>query len=124
MWKKLFQEIDYPAFLAMVFLILLGLLLIYSATLGSTPSKEASIRLVFRQAVWAGISLFLFFFMASIDYRQLPRFSSLIYFLMFLMLVLVLILGKKTSGAQRWFAIGPITIQPSEFAKIMVLITL
>ncbi|MGC9004151.1 MAG: rod shape-determining protein RodA [bacterium] len=124
MWKRLFQEIDYPAFLAMVFLILLGLLLIYSATLGSTPSKEASIRLVSRQAVWAGISLFLFFLMASIDYRQLPRFSSLIYFLMFLMLVLVLILGKKTSGAQRWFAIGPITIQPSEFAKIMVLITL
>jgi rod shape determining protein RodA len=108
----------------MLLLILLGLLLIYSAALGISPSNEASLRLLLRQGIWAVISLLVFFLMIQIDYRQLPRFSSLLYFLMFLMLLSVLLLGKKTSGAQRWFALGPITIQPSEFAKVMILLTL
>jgi rod shape determining protein RodA len=124
MWKRLLREIDYPSFISMLLLIILGLVLIYSAALGTSSSNANSIRLLLRQGTWAVISLFVFFIMVQIDYRQLPRFSSLLYFLMFLMLLSVLLLGKKTSGAQRWFAIGPITIQPSEFAKFMILITL
>ena len=124
MWKRILREIDYQSFLTMLLLILLGLLLIYSAALGISPSNEASLRLLLRQGIWAVISLLVFFLMIQIDYRQLPRFSSLLYFLMFLMLLSVLLLGKKTSGAQRWFALGPITIQPSEFAKVMILLTL
>jgi rod shape determining protein RodA len=124
MWNRILREIDYTFFLSMLLLILLVRLLIYSAALGITPTNEASSRLLLRQGIWALISLLLFFLMAQIDYRHLPRLSSLIYFIMLLTLISVLLVGKKTSGAQRWFSLGPITIQPSEFAKVMVLITL
>lgn len=124
MLRKLFREIDYQFFIPMLFLIGLGLLLIYSAALEDTPSNSQATSLLIRQAIWVIFSLFFFFLIALTDYRQLPRFSGHIYFLMLVLLTLVLLFGKKTSGAQRWFAIGPITIQPSEFAKFMLLITL
>lgn len=124
MLRKLFKEIDYYFFIPMLFLIGLGLLLIYSATLETTTPSPEALGLVTRQAVWVIFSLLMFFLMALIDYRQLPRFSGHIYFFMLVLLGLVLLAGKKTSGAQRWFAIGPITFQPSELAKVMLLISL
>lgn len=115
---------DYQFFIPMLLLMGLGLLLIYSASLGATPSNSQAISLLIRQAIWVTIALFFFFLFALTDYRQLPRFVGHIYFFMVVFLLLVFLFGKKTGGAQRWFAVGPITLQPSEFAKFMLLITL
>lgn len=124
MFRKLFKEIDYQFFIPMLLLMGFGLLLIYSAAFETTPFNSQAKSFLTKQAIWIAFSLIFFFLFALTDYRQLTRFTGHIYFLMLLLLVLVLFIGKKTSGAQRWFLIGPITIQPSEFAKFMVLITL
>lgn len=124
MLRKLFKDIDYQFFIPMLLLMGLGLLLIYSASLGATSSNSQAISLVIRQAVWMVIALSTFFLFALTDYRQLPRFTGHIYFFMLVFLISVFLFGKRAAGAQRWFGIGPITLQPSEFAKFMLLITL
>ncbi len=124
MLRKFFKGIDYYFFIPMFLLMGIGLLLIYSATLETVPSNTRALGFLTKQAIWVIFSLFFFFLMASTDYRQFPRFSGHIYFFMLVLLVLVLLLGRRTSGAQRWFVLGPITIQPSEFAKVMLLLTL
>ncbi len=59
-----------------------------------------------------------------IDYRHLQKYGYLIYFAIICLLLLVYVpgLGKTVNGAQRWIALGPATFQPSEFAKIGMII--
>jgi rod shape determining protein RodA len=62
--------------------------------------------------------------LALIDYRFWQRYLRLIYGLVLLMLLLVLVLGATAGGAQRWVDIGPMQVQPSEFAKLGMVIVL
>jgi len=62
--------------------------------------------------------------LALIDYRFWQRYLRFIYGLVLLMLLLVLVLGATAGGAQRWVDIGPMQVQPSEFAKLGMVIVL
>jgi rod shape determining protein RodA len=59
-----------------------------------------------------------------IDYHKLERYSKVIYFGAIVLLILVIISGRSTYGATRWLVIGPFDFQPSEFAKIALIIFL
>ena len=62
--------------------------------------------------------------LALIDYRVWQRYLRPIYGLVVLMLVAVLVAGAAAGGAQRWVDIGPVQVQPSEFAKLGMVIVL
>ncbi len=62
--------------------------------------------------------------LALIDYRLWQRYLRPIYVLVLLMLLTVLVMGAAAGGAQRWVDIGPVQVQPSEFAKLGVVIVL
>ena len=62
--------------------------------------------------------------LAMIDYRIWRRYVRYIYVLVVIMLLAVLVLGTVSGGAQRWVELGPIRVQPSEFAKLFVVIAL
>ncbi len=62
--------------------------------------------------------------LALIDYRVWQRFLRPIYGLVILMLLAVLLAGVAAGGAQRWVDIGPVQVQPSEFAKLMMVVVL
>src|ERR687894_1557792 len=62
--------------------------------------------------------------LALIDYRFWQRHLRLIYGLVLLMLLAVLVMGVTVGGAQRWVYVGPVQVQPSEFAKLGVVIVL
>ncbi len=62
--------------------------------------------------------------LAILDYRRLRRYLPLIYGLTVFMLLVVTISGISAKGAQRWIDIGPVQIQPSEFAKVLVIVFL
>ena len=62
--------------------------------------------------------------LALIDYRELKRYLPVIYGLTLLMLLAVTVSGISAKGAQRWIDIGPVQVQPSEFAKLLIVVVL
>ena len=62
--------------------------------------------------------------LALMDYRQLKGYLPLIYGVTIVMLLAVTLVGASAKGAQRWIDIGPVQVQPSEFAKLLVVVVL
>ena len=109
--------------LAIVYIILVscGFLALLSA---STVHDLDSSYYAKRQALWSIVSIIIAFFIRKVDYNVYKNFAIPISLISIILLVLVLIpnIGKMVNGSWRWIQIGPITIQPSEFAKPSILI--
>jgi len=105
------------AYLVVVSLCLttLGLVMLFSA--GAVRGAQD---LLSKQTVWLLLSLGAGAYMAYVDLGLVRRFTPLLFGLCILGLVLTLLpgIGVKVNGAQRWIGLGPLRIQPSEFAKI------
>lgn len=98
----------------------LGIITIYS----STSQKEGELwRDIYkRQLLWVGFGLALFLLAWQVDYRRLWDWTYIIYGLTVFFLILVLILGITRLGAQRWLKLGAFNLQPSELAKLAVIV--
>ncbi len=78
-----------------------------------------------KQLIWMGIGTIIMLKIASIDYLILGKYSWLIYSLTIFLLIAVLLFGSRINGAKSWLKIIPgVTIQPSEFAKFGLIISL
>lgn len=79
-----------------------------------------------RQSLWLLISVAVFFTACSIDWRFLRRTKVIvpIFLATFFILILTLILGQAVKGAERWLHLGPLVIQPSDPAKIILIMIL
>ena len=113
---------DVPLIAVTFALVAFGLVAVYSATYALVPGDP--FRFVRRQLLWAAggsaaAAVLLFF-----DYRQWRRIARLIYFGTLLLLLSVLVIGRNIQGASRWIVIGPAQVQPSEFAKLAIIVTL
>ncbi len=75
-----------------------------------------------RQVLWLLVGFFVMFFASRIKPKFYKSITPIIYIATLLFLVLVLLLGFVGNGAKRWISIGPITIQPSEIAKISIVL--
>lgn len=114
-------KVDWFLVAIVLALVSFGLLMIYSSTMGM---KSESLYFVKRQlvAVFLG-SLFLvaLFF---VNYRYLASYAYFLYGAGLALLMVVLFLGKSVYGAQRWISFGFFDLQPSEFAKVLMVIFL
>jgi len=119
--RRLITHFDFGLLFLVLFISLIGEGAIYSAShfAGSPPSD-----LYLRQLYWIGIGLILLLATISIDYRTLYRYAYLIYAAALGLLVIVAVKGTVGMGAQRWIVIGPLTLQPSESAKIALILAL
>lgn len=115
------RSLDWLTIAATVALIGVGLVFIYSATSGQPVGGDPQYYLK-RQAMWAAISLGAMVATILVDYRILLKLGPLIYGANLLLLTLVLVAGSSAYGAQRWLDIGPARVQPSEFAKVAMII--
>lgn len=120
---RLIKHIDYTLIFLVLALCLLGLLVIYSTTHTEIINEE-TIQFTKRQLLYILVGLFLCFIVATIDYHQLEKIAIPIYILSIIMLVYVLLFGKTTGGARRWINVAGFDFQPSEFAKIALIIFL
>ncbi len=120
-WKKYLQNFDLLLLGAVTILTLFGLVAIASAT---HVNLGESTTFVAKQGVFFVIGIFLMGIAANIDYEYFAQFHIPIYCINLLLLIAVLLIGTGAKGAVRWIAIGPLTIQPSEFAKIMLILCL
>jgi cell division protein FtsW len=77
-----------------------------------------------RQLIWLGVALVACIVATWIDYRYYRRFAWAILAVAVVLLVAVLVIGTVRNGARRWIVIGPVSFQPSEFAKLGLVIWL
>jgi cell division protein FtsW len=107
---------DYPLLLAVVALLLIGLVMVYSASqLAVAGDPGYWFR---RQAIWAALGLAALLVTAHLDYRVWRRLALPGMIAAVALLLLVLPFGQTAYGAQRWLRLGALTFQPSEFAKL------
>ncbi|MDO8619082.1 MAG: rod shape-determining protein RodA [Candidatus Daviesbacteria bacterium] len=107
-------KINWPITICIGFLLAISLLVIYSS------SKE----LALLQAVYAAIGLVFYFLLSQFDYRVFKNTAYPLYIVILLLLLLTLVLGFETRGAIRWIPLGLFNIQPSEFAKPVLILIL
>lgn len=122
----MFKHNQLKDFFIIIFLTTLifaiGLAFLYSATYqykGSHPQN-----FLHKQILWFIIALLGGVIILSIDYKKWLELAYPLYFLNIILLLLVMLLGKTRLGAQRWLSMGNITFQPSEFSKLIVIMTL
>ncbi len=109
-------------FVAVVCAILaVGVLSIYSVTY---VQPGGGLPLYVKQLIWILIGCAAFTIMLLFDYHQISRVSYTLYVIVLALLVVVLITGKTSRGAQRWIPVGPFAFQPSEFAKLVLILVL
>lgn len=78
----------------------------------------------YKEAVWAIISIFAYFIISMIDYKKYLKYYTLLYVFNLLFLSALLVIGESRLGAQRWINLGPVSLQPSEIGKVIVVLTL
>lgn len=120
------RHIDPTLILATAMLAAYGALMIYSATASKQEDAGLDPTLYLRrQVIFIGIGLGLLILTSVFDYRLLGRFSPIVYVMAIIGLIVVLTpLGEVVQGARRWIRFGAFQIQPSELAKIAVIVGL
>lgn len=118
--RRIWRHFDYILLAVTVVLILFGLAMIHSATRDSPELGNY----VWDQAAVAVVGVILLFVVAVFDYRLLANLQRPIYLVTVAVLTATTIIGYTQLGAQRWLSVGNILIQPSEFAKMLVIIAL
>ena len=119
-------RVDIPFLIYSIILLLFGMLMNYSASLVYAEQMyNDSTYFLVRYAIFSGISIvFTYFFVKKATLTFIYRASRWMYVATIFMLALVLVIGTVGGGAQRWIRIGPLTIQPSEIAKLGVVLML
>jgi cell division protein FtsW len=104
-------------------LLALGMVMLYSS---SMDMAQVGARYLAMQLVWCAVGLAAAVATTMVDYRRLKRFWWVPLGVAVLMLALVLNghCGTKVHGARRWFKFGSLSFQPSEFAKVALIIAL
>ncbi|MEG1291724.1 MAG: FtsW/RodA/SpoVE family cell cycle protein, partial [Lachnospiraceae bacterium] len=123
--KKNSRYFDYSLLFIVLFLIGFGLVMLYSTSAynGQEKFQDAGYY-VKKQLVATTIGIVGMVIMSQIDYRIWKKLWLLAYVGAFGMCTLVLFIGEDIKGAKRWLSIGPLSIQPSEVAKIAIIVFL
>ena len=121
--SRILKRLDYVLLFAVLALTAIGITLIGSATHINLASEDRY-WFVQRQSMFAVLNLIFIFFSLRFDYRLLEDMSNRLYIFNLIMLLAVMFLGHSALGAQRWIQIGPVSIQPSEFSKIIMIVAL
>jgi rod shape determining protein RodA len=119
--RRLIAHFDWPLLACVLLVTACGLLTVLSAT--HTPNRLVSGLLV-RQAVWAGLGVIGLLAALSFDYHWLERYGYFFYAGAILLLLATALVGSSGGGARRWIALGPVSLQTSEFAKLALIVAL
>jgi cell division protein FtsW len=103
-------------------LMLVSLVMIYSNTAVSRGTNPLENRPVVKQAIWVALAVVTLAVFAHVDYHRIARLSVVILPLTLLLLGGLFVFGAPVNGARRWYRAGMISVQPSEFAKIAVVL--
>jgi len=119
--RRLILNFDWPTLVTALFISAIGVVNIYSST---HPHSGAATPLYLKQIYWAVLGFGLLILALGFDYRTFVRYSYPFYLFCLLLLLLVMIVGRSSSGSQRWLQLGFVSFQPSELTKIALILAL
>ncbi len=102
-------------------LITVGVIFIYSA---GSHNPQAATQPYIKQLLFLIPGLVFFIGFLFVNYQTLSNYWIIFYFMSIILLILVLLIGKKINGARSWFSFGFFSFQPSEIAKLFFIFTL
>jgi rod shape determining protein RodA len=118
------EHFDWPLFLAVVGIAIIGVVNLYSATSPylDDPRRSGLADMYVQQVYWLVVGGLLGALTAMIDYRVIERFAYVLYSVGLALLVIVLALRSDIRGSSRWIELGRFAFQPSEFMKLFVVL--
>lgn len=120
--RRLFSHLHWGLLFCVLALFLVGVGNLYSASGTRLEGGIAFSDFYQKQLIWGGAGFIAMCVAMCFDYRKLRNLAWFFYFFSLALLVLVPIVGKTVYGAKRWLDLGFITLQPSEIAKLAVLV--
>lgn len=118
------EHFDWPLFLGVVCIAIIGVVNLYSATSPyiDDPRRSGLADMYVQQVYWLVVGGMLGALAAAIDYRSLERFAYMLYGIGVVSLLLVLWVASDIRGSSRWIELGRFAFQPSEFTKIFLIL--
>jgi stage V sporulation protein E (required for spore cortex synthesis) len=122
-FKDIIKNIDKPLFILTLILFILGLVMIFSASNVTSYMNGGSPYAYFlRQGLFLLVSFVFCIIIVKFNTKFYGMMSNVLLFLFVVVLILLLIYGKATNYAVSWIPIGPFTLQPSEFIKVIMIV--
>src|SRR5581483_6053574 len=119
------RRFDFLLLLGCLALVTYGLALIYSGSLALYGSGHAALmHPVLKQAMFAAGGIVIMAVLTQIDYRTWISVAPILYALSLLALLVVMAIGARAFGSRRWFSLAGMQLQPSELAKLVVIVLL
>ena len=124
-FSKRRDRIDFTLLVLVVLLLIIGLLLLYSTSTYNGRVKFHDPAYYFKKQLFATLlGLMALYFVSQMDYHVIARFALPLYLCSLGLSTAVLFFGQEYNGSKRWLSLGPLSFQPSEFAKVAVVILL
>ncbi|HEY1374862.1 MAG TPA: rod shape-determining protein RodA [Candidatus Binatia bacterium] len=120
--RRLISHFDWPLVVLAVALVCVGVLTIYSATYSVTEHRASG--LAMKQFYWFLFGLAAMITAAVLDYHHVDNIAYPIYGVTLVLLAVVYFIGHSGGGSQRWIHLGFFTLQPSELAKLAIVLAL
>lgn len=118
-------RMDYTLLLIVVLLVVIGLVILYSTSAYNGRVKfNDSFYYLKKQAFATVLGIVLMLFVAGMDYHIWQRLAVFGYLAAVALSVAVMLFGREINGSKRWLALGPFSFQPSEFAKVALILFL
>ncbi|GAB3068171.1 putative lipid II flippase FtsW [Virgibacillus ainsalahensis] len=119
------KDYDFTLIITPLVLTAFGLVMIYSASMViAVVEGSESTHYLIRQSIWFSIGMVVFVFCSIFPYRYYQKLMKIIIVGVILLLVGVLFFGTTINNAKSWFVIGPLSLQPAEFAKLALIMYL
>ena len=116
---------DYTLLTALFLLVLTGLIVLYSTSAYNGEIKFGDAFYYLKKQVFATcLGVVCMFFVAEMDYHIWQHVAWLCYLTAVLLSLAVMFVGEEYNGSKRWLSLGPFSFQPSEFAKVAVVLFL
>jgi rod shape determining protein RodA len=114
---------DLILLVATMLVSILGVVMVYTATRGSLLAQGDDPKTFLKkQGLFVILGVITMVVVALIDYRRLEPVATILYWLIVLSLLGVFVVGSSAQGAARWFSLGPLQLQPSEFAVLALIL--